>query len=121
MTESMTTLRGMAAALINSTVADMRKAHSPESGGIIGDPYARGYLEAADACLQAVDETSCAKPEDFPGVLADRCRQVAEACPAYAQIGPDGTWLPGSPYDQGRVDGALRIRDALTSMCEKTS
>jgi hypothetical protein len=117
----MTTIRGMAAEIIKAKTEDMRKSYPAGPGGIVGDPYARGYLEAADACLQAVDETSCAMPEDLPGRLADRCQEIAAACPAYVKVGPDGTWLPGSPYDQGRVDCALRIRDAFTALCEKPS
>ncbi len=110
----------MAASLIEASVREMRNAH-PTTGqdGHIGSPYTRGYLDAADACLQAVDETSCARPEDLPARLAERCQEIADQRPCYAKIGPDGSWLPGSPYDQGRIDGALRIRDAFVKMCEK--
>lgn len=43
----------------------------------------------------------------------------AERMPDYVMRGPDGTWLPGSPYDQGYCEGALASEAAILALKEK--
>jgi hypothetical protein len=113
MTNPMTITRLLMSALIEADMAPMRSKNTPSRDGTIGDPYARGYLESADACLLAITEIGAENPDAFIERIIEQCQKLSEVCPSYVQRGPDGTWLPGSPYDHGRVDGALKVRKLI--------
>lgn len=99
--------------LIDLAAEPMRAAHDPGNGAVVGDPFARGYLESVDACRAAVSAAQDATPEAFAARMIAACEALADVMPAYVRFDKDGGWSPGSPYDEGRLEGAARIRAIL--------
>ncbi len=111
-----TTSHALVARLLELEAAPIRLAHTPADGGIVGDPYARGFLESVDALIGNLRDFDAESPEALITTMIMACETQAQCMPSYVRRGPDGSWLPGSPYDQGKVDGALKIKSILNGL-----
>lgn len=67
------------------------------------------------AALEAVREQARAEERMF---LLAEAEEKAACIPAYAKIGPDGCWEPGSPWDRGYQAGCKAVAAAIRARGE---
>lgn len=112
-------LKMLLASHLEASALPMRSLHTPGPDAVIGDPHARGYLESVTACVCGIEGLIPDTVEELLTEAKVICENQKESMPSYVKISPEGQWRPGSPYDEGKVEGATAMSRKITEFMKK--
>lgn len=112
-------LKMLLASHLEASALPMHSLHAPSPDNVFGTPFAHGFRESVSACVAGIESLSSDTVDELLTDAQVICEKQKDCLPLYVKIGPDGQWAPGSPYDEGKVEGVIEMSRKITEFMKK--